>query len=110
MDRPSNRRRFEALRKAEADGILTKNERIELDRMITDLEEAEAALLRPAIQRTQEERLRLAEQNTALKGIIRRQKRLAQRLERILAASRSERQNIAAELTQLLGGTLRPMS
>jgi hypothetical protein len=97
------RTRFRTLRQQEIEGTLTESEQAELAQMIAELEAEEASYLKPATQRIREERLHLQSQNAALKSVIKRQERLARRLERTLATLRSERQQIERELTTILG-------
>ena len=97
------RERFERLSERKQNGTLTPAEQVELQRMIQEVEDAEAAYLSPAIERTRSERLRVEEQNRALKQLVRRQERFARRLERFLADSQAERQALQAELARIFG-------
>jgi hypothetical protein len=97
------RKRFAALREREQISTLTEAEQAELEQLIRQVETVEAAYLRPAVERTRQERLQKEAQNVALKTLIRRQERLVRRLERFLALSRAEHEAINTELAHILG-------
>lgn len=94
--------RFRMLRDREQRNTLTEAERRELTLLVKERDEAEIASLSPAIERMQNERLRINAQNRALKALARRRERLVKRLERFLADTQAERQAIETELTHVL--------
>src|SRR5215212_5558603 len=63
---PVQRSRFQALRQREEEGVLTATEQAELERMMAEIEAAEAASLAPATERLRAERAQTAAQNTKL--------------------------------------------
>ncbi len=67
------RERFQTLRQRELDDTLTEAEQAELSQMIQEIEDAEAAYLRPATERLRCERERIEEQNRELQGLVQRE-------------------------------------
>lgn len=96
------RERFHVLQQREDDGSLLPSEREELRAFVQQIEDAEAAYLRPATERIRLQRLRSEDQNRALEALIRRKARLAQRLERVLEFSEAERNRINSEVNLIL--------
>jgi hypothetical protein len=96
------KQRFQALRTRERKNELTGAEQAELARMIDELEEEEAAYLRPATQRLEQRNLQIAAQNTALKTLVEKEKRRNRYLQRVLKKVDSERQAFSAELASIL--------
>ncbi len=96
------RQRFQALRTRERQQGLTASEKTELAQMIQELEEEEAAYLRPATQRLEHRNLEMAAQNAAMKTLVAREKRLSRYLQKVLKKVDDERSAIAAELTSIL--------
>ena len=96
------KQRFQALRTRDRQKELTIPEQAELARMIQELEEEEAAYLRPANQRLDEKIRRTQEQNRILKSLVRRQQTLIRRMERLLADSQQEQQSINKEVQRIL--------
>lgn len=99
------RSRFEALRQREEEGVLTRAEQAELQRMIEEIEGAEAAYLGPATQRLRAERAQLASQTAALQELIDRKEALVRRLEQVVTEVKAERRAINEELERILGGS-----
>ena len=96
------RERFRALQQKEDNDTLSGAEQEELQGFVQLIEDAEAVYLRPATERIRQESLRLEEQNRALQALVRREERLARRLERFLALSASERARINAQVRAIL--------
>ncbi|HLJ57702.1 MAG TPA: hypothetical protein VKT77_21885 [Chthonomonadaceae bacterium] len=96
------KQRFQTLRTREREQNLTEPEEAELARMIQELEEEEAAYLRPATQRLEQRNRERAAQNAALKALVEREKRLKRYLQRVLTKVENERRAIAAELETIL--------
>lgn len=96
------KQRFQALRDHEWRKELTAEEQAELDQMIRELEEEEAAYLQPATERLEVRNHQLAAQNEALKTLVKREKRLNRYLQKVLSKVDSERVAIAAELASIL--------
>jgi hypothetical protein len=96
------KQRFQALRSRERQNVLTVQEQAELAQMIQELEEEEAAYLRPATERLELRNLQLAAQNEALNTLLKREERLNRYLLKVLSKVDSERQAIAAELASIL--------
>lgn len=96
------KQRFQVLRTRDLQNQLTAEEQTELARMIEELEEEEAAYLRPANQRLDAKIHRTQEQNRILKSLIRRQQTLIRRMERLLASSQQEQQLIDREVQRIL--------
>ncbi len=101
----SQRKRFQALQQNEDDGTLSSTEQTELAEFVQQIEADEAAYLGPATVRIRQQRLRLEEQNEALRTLIRRKERLARRIERVLTLSASERRKINAQQTAILNAS-----
>ena len=68
----TTRQRFHTLRERERQGALTTAEQAELHGLYGDLEEMEAAALRPAIERKRHETAKLQAINAALRDVIQR--------------------------------------
>lgn len=98
----TQKQRFQELRTRERQKNLNETEKAELARMIEELEAEEAATLRPANQRLEQQNLQLAAQNAALKNLVEREKRLQRYLQKALQKADSEREAIAAELEHIL--------
>ena len=96
------KQRFQELRNRERQQELTTLEKTELARMIQELEEEEAAYLRPATRRFEQRNIQMAAQNAALKTLVEKEKRLNRYLQKVLKKVDSERQAISAELTSIL--------
>ena len=96
------KQRFQMLRNRQRQQALTISEQAELARMIEELEEEEAAYLRPATRRLEQRNLQNAAQNAALKTLVEREKRLNRYLQRVLRKVDNERQAIATELASIL--------
>ena len=94
---------FQKLRTRERQNELNAEEQTELDGMVKELEEEEAAYLLPANQRLDEKIRRTQEQNRILKSLARRQQSLIRRMERLLADSQQEQQFIDREVQRILG-------
>src|SRR5437588_10394915 len=92
------KRRFQELRTRELQNELTTSEQAELTRLIHELEEEEAAYLRPANQRLDAKIRRTQQQNRVLKDLVRRRQNLIRRMERLLADSQKEQQFIDREV------------
>ena len=97
------RKRFQELRTGDREKTLTQTEQTELARMIHELEEEEAAYLRPATQRLEQRNRETDAQNAALKILVDRQKRLNRYLQRVLQKVDRERQEISMELASIMG-------
>lgn len=97
------RARFQALRDREAAGSLTDEERSELARLVHHLEAAEADALNPAIGSMKAEVARTGRQNRALRSLLQRNERLAERLSRVLVRAEVERKSIRVEVDRILG-------
>jgi len=66
------RQRFYVLRERATQGALTTEETTELKRLYHELEEMEAAYLRPAMGRKRQEAEKLRAINTSLRDVVRR--------------------------------------
>ena len=108
MGKTTKRARFEALRQKEEEGTLTEAEQVELAQMIEEIEEIEAAYLRPATERLRAERAQVQAQTAALQRLVRRKEALARRLEQTLAKAKAERQAIEEEQNRILSGSAAP--
>jgi hypothetical protein len=96
----AKRQRFNDLR--DSPEPRSPEQQAELDRLIQELDAAEASYLTPATQRMREERQRLENRNRALEALVGRRKELADRLEKALVEARSENRAIEEELASLL--------
>src|SRR2546423_1448542 len=96
------RQHFQSLRTRERQQKLTDAEKVELARFIQELEEEESSYLRPANQRLDERIRRTQEQNRVLRTLVRRQRSLIRRMERLLADSQTEQQSINNEVQRIL--------
>jgi hypothetical protein len=99
------RSRFRELQARSDSGAITDSEQEELDSFIHAIELDEAAYLRPATERIKAERAEVEDQNEVLRALLRRQERLAHRLERILEKSRTEQDAIKTKLSGILRTT-----
>src|SRR5437867_704878 len=88
------RTRFRELQARSDSGAITNSEQDELDSFVRTIELDEAAYLRPATERIKAERTEIESQNDELRALLRRQERLANRLERVLEKSRIEQDAI----------------
>src|ERR1700737_3541824 len=93
----STRERFRELRQREDKGTLTPEEQAELSRLIQQIEDAEAAYLRPATERLRREREAIETQNRALQALLTREEAFVARLETVLATLKAEREAINEE-------------
>jgi hypothetical protein len=82
------RRRFQELRRDELERELTPEEEGELSALIRELEEAEAAYLRPANERLRRERERIEAQNRTLQETIKRKQALIAQIEHDIALAK----------------------
>ncbi|GAC1310566.1 MAG: hypothetical protein NVSMB27_47500 [Ktedonobacteraceae bacterium] len=96
------KQRFQTLRTRQRTDELNEAEQAELARMIRDLEEEEAAYLRPATQRLEESNRQKTAQNAALKTLVEREKRLNRYLRKVLQKVDNERQAISTELAKIM--------
>jgi hypothetical protein len=95
------RNRFRSLRQRGQEGLLTGEERGELDRLTAEIEAREQALLGPATERLQREAGSVEEQNHALEALAKRREKLSARLEQVLREARAEREAINQELARI---------
>lgn len=105
MEDEQKRARFQWLRQREEAGTLTPSEQVELAELIHEIESAEAAALRPSVEREEAECLSLEAQNAALAALVQRQENLVHRLQRVLAEAKAERHAIEEEKARILGGS-----
>jgi hypothetical protein len=98
----SKRQRFRALCARERQGILTAEEKTELEGLYHAIEEMEATYLRPATKSKQQEREKLHALNEALRDVIRRKEAHLARMKAALAQWRVEREALDTELERLL--------
>ena len=94
------RKRFNALRKPGR--RLDAADQAELAALVKELEEMEAAYLKPATQRLRHENDRLEKRNRELQDLIKRKEALVTRLEAILAEAKAEEHAIESELASAL--------
>ena len=102
MRNDEQKQRFQMLRTREQQQELSEPERVELSRMVHDIEEEEAAYLQPATRHLAQRNLWIAGQNTALKTLVEREKQLNRYLLRALKKVDNERQAISTELARIL--------
>lgn len=84
MWKDKQKQRFQRLRTYEQRQELTDVERVELSRMVHDIEEEEASYLQPATRQLEKRNLLIAGQNTALKTLFEREEQLNRYLLRAL--------------------------
>jgi hypothetical protein len=77
------RKRFNELR--EPGRQLNAAEQAEVAALVKEIEDAEAAYLKPATERLRQENARLAKRNLELAELVKRKETLVERLENILA-------------------------
>jgi hypothetical protein len=94
-------RRFQELRNQEQERSLSAAEQAELSGLARELEDAEAAYLKPARRQVEREREAIEAQNRALDALARRKEILVRRLHDFLVETQAERQAIERELTTL---------
>jgi hypothetical protein len=94
--------RFSTLRARARQGTLTAEEKMELDGLYRDIEGMEAAYLRPATERKQQETEKRQAINEALRDVIRRKEEHLARMQATLAQFRAEREALDAELEHIL--------
>ena len=97
------RKRFNALR--EPDRHLSPAEQSELAALVKELEDMEAAYLKPATERLRQERLATEKQNARLTEIVKRKKAFVERLDRFLIEADAERRAIDDELALVLANS-----
>jgi uncharacterized protein YigA (DUF484 family) len=95
----TKRQRFQYLRDREDEECLTEDERTELAGLIEEIEQAEAAYLKPATERTRKENDEAESRLRALEDLARRKEELVERME----ALQAERAAIQEETLRLLG-------
>jgi len=93
------RQRFRELRLG---GQLNEFEQVELAALVKELEDEEAAYLKPSAERLRRENELTERQNTELDKLIKRKEALVQRLKNVLAETRAEQRAIANELANVL--------
>jgi hypothetical protein len=96
------RKRFEELR--EPGRQMDAAEQVELAALVKELEDAEAAYLRPATERLRLENDRRAQRNLELAELIKRKEALVERLESVLAEAQAEERAIENELASVAVG------
>jgi D-serine dehydratase len=94
------RQRFQELR--EPNRQLNAMEQAELAALVQELEDMEAAYLKPANERLRQETARLEERNRHLESLIKRRKVLAQRLQNTLQEALAEECAIESELASVI--------
>ena len=99
------RTRFRALQARADAGSLTSDEQTEYQGFIQQIESDEAVYLRPATERLRQECIEAESRNEALRQLLRRQERLARRLQRILEKSQVEQNAIQTELSGIMSGS-----
>ena len=97
------RRRFEELR--EPGRQLTAGEQAELAVLVNELEDAEAAYLKPATERLRRENDCVAKRNLELAQLSKRKEALVERLEHVLAEAQAEELAIETELASVVAGS-----
>jgi hypothetical protein len=97
----TRRERFRELRRREDKGALTPEEQTELSRLIQEIEDAEAAYLRPATECLRREREAIEAQNSALQALLDREEALVAHLETVVASLQAERKAINEELVRV---------
>jgi hypothetical protein len=97
----SKRGRFRELRRREDDRTLTPEEQEELSLLIQEIENAEAAYLRPATERLDRELKQMEARIQALEALARRKEALVARLKAVLDEVQAERLTIDEELASI---------
>ncbi len=97
------RTRFEALR--EPGRQLTPVEQAELAVLVKELENAEAAYLKPATERLRRENDCVEKRHLELAQLRKRKEALVERLEHVLAEAQAEERAIETELASVLAGS-----
>jgi hypothetical protein len=97
------RERYSDLRRREASGALTEAERQELQFLMREIEDAEAAYLHGATEQLCSERENVDAQNRTLQALMHRKEALFLRLRTTLAEAEAEREAINADLARILG-------
>lgn len=87
---PRKLERFRTLRAREDESGLTEYERTELDSLIALMEQNEAAMLQPALERMKREHEIMEAQNRELEILIRRKEALLKRKAAVLAELQAE--------------------
>ena len=90
--------RFQQLRQAQGEGVLSEVEQAELVQLLLEVEAAEAGYLVPATAGLRQEREILETQNRALEGFALRKQALVSRLRDFLVDAQAERRAIEGEL------------
>ena len=96
------RRRFEDLR--EPGRQLNAAEQADLAALVKELEDAEAAYLKPATERLRRENDLLAKRNLDLAELNKRKQALVERLENVLGEAQAEERAIETELAAVVAG------
>ena len=94
------RQRFNELR--EPGRYLNAAEKTEVAALVKELEDMEAAYLKPANERLRNERLAIEKRNARLAVVINKKKAFVERLNRLLTESEAERRAIDREFASVL--------
>jgi hypothetical protein len=100
------RTRFEELR--EPGRQLNAVEQTELAALVKELEDVEAAYLKPATERLRRENDCAQKRNLELAALLKRKEALVERLENVLAEAEAEERAIATELAAIGAGSPTP--
>jgi uncharacterized protein (DUF3084 family) len=94
------RKRFNELR--EPNRQLNAAEQAEVAALVKELDDMEAAYLKPETERLRQENARLAKRNLELAELVKRKEALVERLENILAEAQAEEHAIETELATVV--------
>ena len=94
--------RFRELQHRQDSGLITGEEKVELARLESEIENEEIAYLSPATAQMRDDSERLESQNRTLEELARRKEVLVERLRVFLEETRRERQAIDSELAAVL--------
>lgn len=98
-----------ALHEKEFAGTLTRDEQQQLEKLLSELDQEEAAALRPFFERSEKERSQMLEElahlqrkNAALAAIVEQEEQLLERARALSQELSSERQRLRAEYERML--------
>lgn len=101
---PAQKERLEALRRRDQSS-LQEDERDELERLRALIAGGQDLLLAGTTEQLREERMQVEAQNATLRTLLERQRRLARRLERVVASSKAEKTAIASDIERVLASS-----
>ena len=102
--------RFRALRGREDDGLLTDAERAELEVLNEEMDQNEAAMLQPSLERMRHKRKEMEAQIVALEAWAKRKETFIEYVTEMIAEIDAERVSMDEELARIVGDAREPVA